>query len=114
MFKQVILIRKDLNMSTGKIAAQSCHASLSSYKKADKLNIKKWDLSGQKKVVLEINSENEILKIYDKVKGAKIPNFLVKDAGLTELEPGTITALGIGPDDEKKIDKITGSLKLLD
>jgi PTH2 family peptidyl-tRNA hydrolase len=112
MYKQVILIRKDLDMSTGKIAAQSCHASLGSYKKADKLIIKKWDLNGQKKVVLEVNSEDEILKIFDKVKKEKIPCFLVKDAGLTELEPGTITALGIGPDDEKKIDKITGSLKL--
>jgi PTH2 family peptidyl-tRNA hydrolase len=112
MFKQVILIRKDLDMSTGKIAAQSCHASLGSYKKADKVTIKKWDLSGQKKVFLEVNTENEILKIYDKVKKEKIPNFLVKDAGLTELASGTITALGVGPDDEKKIDKITGSLKL--
>jgi len=47
------------------------------------------------------------------VKNAKLPHFLVKDAGLTQLKVGTITCLGIGPSEEKKIDKITGKLKLL-
>ena len=100
-------------MSEGKKCVQCCHASLGAYKKADKSVIKKWESEGQKKVVLEVNSKEEILKFYNQVKKEKIPCFLVEDAGLTELEPGTITALGIGPEREETLDKITGNLKLL-
>jgi len=35
------------------------------------------------------------------------------DRGLTEIDPGTITCIGIGPDEERVLDKITGNLKLL-
>jgi len=113
MYKQVIIIRNDLGMRTGKKCVQCCHASLGSYKKTDKSIIKKWESEGQKKVVLEVNSKGELIKLFNRTKKEKIPCFLVEDAGLTELKPGSITALGIGPDDEKKIDKITGSIKLL-
>lgn len=113
MYKQVIVVRIDLRMSTGKIAAQCCHASLGAHEKASKTVIKQWEREGQKKVVVQVNSKKEILDICKKVKKEKIPYFLVEDAGLTELEPGTITALGIGPEKEEKIDKLTGSLKLL-
>jgi PTH2 family peptidyl-tRNA hydrolase len=112
MYKQVIILRKDLEMSTGKKCVQSCHACLGSYKKASKSVINKWNSEGQKKVVLEIDSKEKILKLYEKAKEKNIACFLVQDAGLTQLDPGTITALGLGPEDEKKIDKITGNLKL--
>jgi len=113
MYKQMIILRKDLEMSTGKKCVQCCHACLGAYKNAKKSVVKKWESEGQKKVVLEVNSKEELFKLFEKAKKEKIPCFLVEDAGLTELEPGTITALGIGPEDEKKLDKITGSLKLL-
>ena len=100
-------------MSTGKKCVQCSHASLGAYKKSKKSVIEKWEKEGQKKVVLEVNSRKEILELYKKVKELKIPCFLVKDAGLTELKPGTITALGIGPEKEELIDKVTGSLKTL-
>jgi PTH2 family peptidyl-tRNA hydrolase len=100
-------------MSTGKKCVQCCHASLGVYKKAGKSVIKKWESEGQKKVVLEVKSEKEILNFYNQAKKGKIPCFLVEDAGLTQLEPGTITALGIGPGEEEVLDKITGNLKLL-
>jgi len=100
-------------MSEGKKCAQTAHASLGVYKKSDKKIIKKWELEGQKKVVLRIDSKKEILDLHKKLKKEKIPCFLVEDAGLTELEPGTITALGIGPEKEEILDKITGKLKLL-
>jgi PTH2 family peptidyl-tRNA hydrolase len=113
MYKQVILLRSDIDMSDGKKCVQCCHASLGSYRKADKSIIKKWEFEGQKKVVLEVGSKEEILKFYNQVKKEKIPCFLVEDAGLTEIEPGTITTLGIGPEKEEILDKITGKLKLL-
>jgi len=113
MYKQMIILRKDLEMSIGKKCVQSCHACLGAYRNAKKSVVKKWELEGQKKVVLEVNSKEELFKLFEKAKKEKIPCFLVEDAGLTELEPGTITALAIGPEDERKIDKITGCLKLL-
>lgn len=113
MYKQMILIRNDLNMSVGKKCVQCAHACLGSYRKVDKKLIEEWKRQGEKKVVLEVNSEKEIIDLFEMAKNEKLPCFLVQDAGLTELEPGTITALGIGPDKEEKIDKITRSLKLL-
>jgi len=113
MFKQIIIIRNDLGMSGGKKCVQTAHASLGAYKKADKKIVKKWELEGQKKVVLEVDSRKKILDLYKELKKAKIPCFLVEDAGLTELKPGTITALGIGPERKEALDKITGKLKLL-
>ena len=113
MYKQVIILRSDIGMSTGKKCVQCCHACLGAYKKVDKSIIKKWESEGQKKVVLEVETEEEILKFYNRIKKEKITCFLVEDAGLTEIEPGTITTLGIGPEKEEVLDKITGKLKLV-
>lgn len=110
--KQVILVRTDLKMGKGKIATQACHASVGAMRLADEKIIRTWN-EFAKKVVLKVKDEKELNDIYKKVKREKIPCFLVKDAGLTQLEPRTITALGIGPVEEKKINKITGKLKLL-
>jgi len=67
---------------------------------------------GQRKIVLKVNSEKELLRKEREAKEAGIPSALVSDMGLTELPPGTITALGIGPAPETMIDKITGSFPL--
>jgi len=113
MYKQVIVIRSDLELSKGKLASHAAHASISAYKKAKPEAKKRWENEGQKKVVLMAKNLDELKKIKAKCDELKIPNTLIKDAGLTEIEPGTTTALGIGPDDEKKIDKVTGSLPLV-
>jgi PTH2 family peptidyl-tRNA hydrolase len=113
MLKQVIVLRKDLEMSTGKKCVQACHACLGSYEKTSEAILKAWKGEGQKKVSLEVDSRSELIKLKNKAKELGISYFLVKDAGLTELEPGTITALAIGPDKEDKINKITGSTPLL-
>jgi PTH2 family peptidyl-tRNA hydrolase len=112
MYKQVIILRKDLKMSLGKAIAQACHASLGSYERVDRKIIRKWNEYGAKKVVLKVNSRKKLLEIYEKAKKKKLPCFLVRDAGLTELRKGTITALAIGPAEEELIDKITGNIKL--
>jgi|YelNatPaOPRAMG01_1025707.scaffolds.fasta_scaffold105191_2 PTH2 family peptidyl-tRNA hydrolase len=112
-YKQVIVVRKDINMSIGKLAVQVAHAAIGSYKLCDKEIIKKWEESGAKKIVVEIDNLEELLKLEEKAKKMNIPNFLVIDAGLTEFSEPTITCLGLGPEEETKINKITGSLKLL-
>lgn len=115
-YKQVILIRTDLKMGTGKKCAQACHASVSA---SDLVRIKNkqvwklWKNSGQKKVVLKVSSMDDISSIYKNLLKERIPCFLVKDAGLTQLDPGTTTALGVGPAISAEIDKVTGDLKLL-
>jgi len=111
--KQIIVMRADLNMSRGKIAAQACHASLGAYKKADDRKLKTWELEGEKKVVLKVNSLEDLFEIYELVKVTDLPIYLVHDAGHTEIPKSTVTCLGIGPDEDEKIDKITQELKLL-
>lgn len=115
-YKQVIIIRTDLKMGVGKKCAQACHASLSASdltRIKDKTLWKNWKNSGQKKVILKVSSMEEMGLIFSQLQKHKIHSFLVKDAGLTQLAPGTTTALGIGPALSTEIDKITGDLKLL-
>jgi len=111
--KQVILIRTDLKMGKGKIATQVAHASLEAYKKADKNKIKKWEKEGCKKIVLKVNSLRELLELKKKADKLKIPNALIRDAGLTQVKKGEITSLALGPENEEKIDQLTKDLKLL-
>lgn len=111
MLKQVIVVRNDLKLGKGKLAAQVAHASVSA---AEISKFKKqWLAEGQKKVVVKCESLSELLDIYEKSKKLSLPVSLIEDAGLTEIPPGTITCVGIGPDEEEKIDKITRNLKLL-
>ena len=112
-YKQVIVLRKDLKLGFGKAVSQACHASLGSMKKCDRRIIKKWENEGAKKVILKINSLKSLNGIRKKVVSAKLPQFVVRDAGLTQIKKGTITCIGIGPAEKNKIDKITKNLKLL-
>ncbi|MFB6100228.1 MAG: peptidyl-tRNA hydrolase Pth2 [Candidatus Nanohalobium sp.] len=110
--KQVIVLREDLGISKGKQISQACHASLKSYKKVGSQMQKDWEDQGSRKVVVE-SSGNDLEERLERAKGLQIPAALVKDAGRTEVKPGTVTALGVGPADEEKIDKVTGDLKLV-
>ena len=112
-YKQVILVRDDLKLPKGKLAAQVSHASVNALLKAHKDDIHKWKDVGMKKVVLRVKDLDELLLCKRKAQDAGIVNALVEDAGLTVVEPGTITCLGIGPDKEEKIDSVTGHLKCL-
>jgi PTH2 family peptidyl-tRNA hydrolase len=114
--KQVIIMRSDLEMSRGKLVAQGSHASLMSYFEAEKVDknlVEDWIASGEKKIVLKVPDEDSLKKLYAAFKYKKVPTALVTDAGLTELPPGTKTALGIGPWKSSEIDPFTRGLKLL-
>ncbi len=111
MLKQVILVRKDLKLSPGKMAVQCAHASTEAALKSSKTKLDEWR-QFSKKVILKVESDKELLKYKKEADKLKLVNVLIKDAGLTEIPPGTITCLAIGPDDDDKIDKITSKLKL--
>jgi len=115
-YKQVIVVRSDLEMSQGKIAAQAGHAAVSAAEEARKLHPswwKAWVKEGQCKIAVKVESEKELLQLWEKARELGLPSALISDRGLTELPPDTKTCLGIGPAPSDKVDVITGKLVLL-
>jgi PTH2 family peptidyl-tRNA hydrolase len=111
--KQAIVVRTDVGMGTGKLAAQVAHASLSAYEDTDDRARKRWKGGGQKKVVLKGESESRIFELADAAEREGLPHAVVRDAGHTQLEPGTVTALAVGPGPDDAVDRVTGDLSLL-
>lgn len=125
--KQAIVIRKDLKMPPGKIAAQSGHASMKAV--LDRCNILEnrtlfmsnmpepmylWLTGIFTKIALGVDSEEEMLSLYEQAVSLNIPCSLITDSGLTVFKGiPTNTCIAIGPDASDKIDKITRHLKLL-
>ena len=112
-YKQVILVREDLKLPKGKLSVQVAHASLDAALKSDKELLDKWKNQGGKKVALKVADEKELFKLMSMLENESIKVALIKDAGHTVVEPGTITCLGVGPDSEEKIDNVTGKLKMV-
>jgi len=112
-YKQVILVRKDLKLPKGKMAAQVGHASVSAVLKSDKDIVKDWQKEGMKKIVLHVADEKELFKLKTLADDHGLVNALITDAGKTVVEPGTKTCLGIGPAEEDAIDSVTGNLKMV-
>jgi len=112
-YKQCIIVRGNLELSAGKLCAQVAHASVLSYEESNKRDRERWMHSGGKKVVLQVENEKALLRLKEDASRMRLPNALVVDAGLTEVPPGTVTALGIGPAKSADIDRITGKLDLL-
>jgi len=127
MIKQVILIRRDLNMRRGKEIAQGSHASGAWlinktklrnngawYGSIDITNDEIWWLqNGTKKVTLQVSSENQLVELYNKAKFMGLNAHLIEDEALTEFNGvKTETAVAIGPNKSELIDKITGNLTL--
>jgi PTH2 family peptidyl-tRNA hydrolase len=111
--KQVIVVRTDLGMGKGKIAAQCAHASLQGFLASGKKEREAWLERGSEKIVVKASSEKELRELEKKARALKLPCALVRDAGFTQIPAGSPTALAIGPAEEAKIDAVTGSLKLL-
>ncbi len=111
--KQVLLIREDLKMSKGKIAAQASHAAVDATLSANSKLVKNWRQGGMKKIALRVESLEELQKLIEKAQDKDLVTSIIKDAGHTELTPGTISCGAIGPGPEIKINEITGHLKPL-
>jgi len=99
-------------MGEGKLAAQVAHASLQASEAADAATRREWKGSGQKKIVLQANGERELFALADAAEMKGLPHALVRDAGHTQLEPGTVTTLAVGPADAEQVDGVTGDLSL--
>nr|MBA4404696.1 aminoacyl-tRNA hydrolase [Nanoarchaeum sp.] len=112
-YKQVILVRTDLRMSKGKLSAQVAHASVEATLKSESAKVKSWQKKGMKKVILQVDSLDDLFKYKKLAEDKKLKTALIKDAGKTEFKEPTITCLAIGPDEEEGIDIITGKLKAL-
>ncbi len=112
-YKQCILVREDLKLPKGKMAVQVAHASLSAFEWARPAVQEAWKREGQKKIVLKVDRVEDLFKYKEEARKQDIPTALIQDAGLTTVPPGTITALGMGPADSDKLDKIVGHLKLM-
>lgn len=127
--KQVIVVRKDLNMRKGKMVAQGAHAAVDTVlsmmqatEDAEKVSLSfdrhgilaHWLETGVAKICLYVNSEEELLAVYKNAQENNLPTSLIEDAGLTEFHGEvTKTCLAIGPWYGDEIDKVTGELKLL-
>lgn len=130
--KQVIVIRKDLNMRKGKMVAQGAHASLmavigETHEPSEDIGaqgdwlllsvddpLRDWLRGDYKKICVGVASEGELLAIHRAAKEKGIRCSLVQDLGLTEFGGvATYTAAAIGPARDEEIDVITGSLALL-
>jgi PTH2 family peptidyl-tRNA hydrolase len=125
--KQVLIVRKDLNMRKGKMAAQCAHASLAvlldEMNKGDEMiwklclfdrYLKEWLTGAFTKIVVYVNSEEELLSLREQAKENRIRNALITDNGTTEFGGvKTNTVLALGPHLAEDIDKISGHLPLL-
>lgn len=110
-YKQVILVREDLNMPKGKMAAQVAHAAVECVVATDKSLLELWRKQGMKKIVLKVKDLKE-LKSYKSIADDNgLIARMITDAGHTVFKEATITCVGIGPDEENKIDAVTGKLE---
>lgn len=114
-FKMILVVRNDLKMGKGKVAAQCSHAAVSAYKQVQRRNpelLKQWEYCGQPKVVVKAPDEETLIDLLDRAKEMGLPVSLIQDAGRTQIAPGSRTVLGIGPGPSDLVDIVTGELKL--
>ncbi|XP_061754199.1 peptidyl-tRNA hydrolase 2, mitochondrial [Nerophis ophidion] len=114
-FKMILVVRNDLKMGKGKVAAQCAHAAVAAYKQVQRRNpdlLKQWEYCGQPKVVVKSPDEDTLIHLLGHANEVGLPVSLIQDAGRTQIAPGSRTVLGIGPGPADLIDKVTGDLKL--
>ncbi|CAD2220024.1 peptidyl-tRNA hydrolase, PTH2 family [Angomonas deanei] len=125
--KMVLVVRKDLGMGVGKIAAQCAHAAvavveeLRAHEPKEGVNTNSlwwswysaWSVTGCTKIALQCPDEAAMLEIAAHAKRDGIPYYVIRDAGRTQIAAGSKTVVAVGPAPVSKINEITGKLKLL-
>ena len=112
--KLAVVVRADLDMGRGKIAAQVAHAAVAAVlANLGTDDLAGWLRDGQPKVVLKVTSAEQLEDVIDQAKTAGLPIELVRDAGRTQVAPGTLTCCAVGPAEGQRIDAITAGLPLL-
>ena len=111
------LCRVDLQLSAGKLAVHCAHAAIGSLKQAKKTHsrmVQRWQETSSRKICLSVDDEEDLMYFLGLVKEASLPYSLVQDAGLTEVAPGTVTVLGVGPAPRHTMDYLFSELKTYD
>lgn len=114
--KLVVVTIRSLRLSPGKLAAQVAHAAVTcalECQRRDEKRFRRWMADGQKKVVVRVEAEKELYPLKVAAEDADLIVALIQDAGHAEIPAGTVTCLGIGPGDDKEVDRITGHLALV-
>ena len=111
--KLALVVRTDLGMGRGKIAAQVAHAAVAAVLASRDLDLAAWLGEGQPKVVLKVASAEQLAELVRGAVAAGLPVELIRDAGRTQVEPGTVTCCAVGPADSDRVDALTGELSLL-
>lgn len=112
-YKMCIVVRKDVDMGKGKLAGQVAHAACSAVINGNETLVKFWYEEGQKKVVMKVDSLDELLSAIKEAEQRGLECVLIRDAGKTQLEPGTITCFSCGPFKESEYPNLFKNLKLL-
>lgn len=102
-------------MQKGKVAAQCGHAAVAAYVKGMKLApkmVKRWMTFGGTKITLKLDTEDELLKVEKEAKKLHLLTSVVRDAGQTQVAPGSRTVIAVGPAPQSILNKVTGHLKL--
>jgi PTH2 family peptidyl-tRNA hydrolase len=112
--KLALVVRTDLGMGRGKIAAQVAHAAVAAVlATGGSGDFAGWLAEGQPKVVLKAGSAEQLLDLARRARAAGLPVELIQDAGRTQVTPGTVTCCAIGPADSALMDPVTAELALL-
>ena len=114
--KMVFVVNHALKMGKGNIAAQVGHAAVKATLKSGEVRpelLDAWLSTGQKKICVKANDSSHIEEIEKQANQLKILSVKINDAGHTQIPSGSLTVLALGPDEEEKLDELTGELKLL-
>jgi PTH2 family peptidyl-tRNA hydrolase len=112
-YKQVIIVRNELKLPKGKLAAQVAHASVEATRKCTKSTLEEWYSQGMPKVVLKVETLKELEELLRSAQVNHIPCAKITDAGRTVVAPGTVTCIALGPAQDTLVDAVSAKLSLL-